>query len=471
MNGTEFLYEITEFLKSVCGPLTDASEYMVVPTHGYAGLFSKDVVDEFIQIQSDINADIPPEERPPSFLNIEIIDIDELDFPSEQLPKWFGLVKISEQSQNTYRFESAIYRYTITSGDEDYVAYGAMGYHYNKYQDRVDILSVCYIPKNAYRTWIKLCNSLAIFLGNRNYFNKYIQVIGGRNRHIDDLPDIDEVILPIELREEIINDVFTFFDQTHIYLDLNLRPFRKFLFAGAPGTGKTMLCGAISKMALSQDKHVIYISADDREGPSFGKISEALYLAHDTDEPTIIILEELDAYVRDPHYKALVLNMLDGMDAEISDKGVLLIATTNYPGDIDERIFKRPGRIDRIYVFEVIDNLDTAQRTLRRYLMKHWDDSLNTYANQFVGESPAFVREVVIQTLLRLAYNNLNGAVGPLQEHLELSYQTMKQQSKLDEISLKKKRHVGFDVEDKFAPIRALSIGEEPSRQNPNEVR
>ena len=35
----------------------------------------------------------------------------------------------------------------------------------------------------------------------------------------------------------------------------------------------------------------------------------------------------------------------------MNSHGTLLIATTNYPDAIDERVMKRPGRLDRILLY------------------------------------------------------------------------------------------------------------------------
>ena len=48
--------------------------------------------------------------------------------------------------------------------------------------------------------------------------------------------------------------------------------------------------------------------------------------------------------------KALVLNVLDGAEAKENAQGTMLIATTNYPEAIDERVLKRPGRLDRVFI-------------------------------------------------------------------------------------------------------------------------
>src|SRR5262249_22462402 len=152
------------------------------------------------------------------------------------------------------------------------------------------------------------------------------------------------------LKTEIMDDISSFFTKgVQVYRRLNLKPFRKLLLAGVPGTGKTMLCSALAKWALQQGYLVIYVSSAQKRqgeasGANFEKIQEALHIASNSRYPTLILLEELDAYLH-AEEKALILNVLDGSESTIGDKGTLLISTTNYPEAIDERVLKRPGRL------------------------------------------------------------------------------------------------------------------------------
>jgi hypothetical protein len=77
-----------------------------------------------------------------------------------------------------------------------------------------------------------------------------------------------------------------------------LKPFRKLLLAGVPGTGKTMLCSALASWAIEQGLLVIYISSsqkwrDDEPAATFSKIQHALDLAANSAYPTLILLEEM----------------------------------------------------------------------------------------------------------------------------------------------------------------------------------
>ena len=125
----------------------------------------------------------------------------------------------------------------------------------------------------------------------------------------------NDVVLPATLKNDLLHDVRSFFAKgVEVYKQLKLKPFRKILLAGVPGTGKTMLCSALAKWALDQHFLVIYVSSADQNGATFWKIEQALAIAANSSIPTLIILEELDAYLHG-HEKAMVLNVLDGSES------------------------------------------------------------------------------------------------------------------------------------------------------------
>jgi SpoVK/Ycf46/Vps4 family AAA+-type ATPase len=235
-----------------------------------------------------------------------------------------------------------------------------------------------------------------------------VMIIGGRQGSFKPSVDWDEIVLPDDVKRAVMDDVQSFFDRgIAVYQRLNLKPFRKLLLAGVPGTGKTMLCNALAKWALDRDYRVIYVSSSDFNGPTFVKIQQALEVAHQSEKPTMILLEELDAYLHQVE-KAIVLNTLDGAESIVSEHGTLLIATTNYPQAIDERVLKRPGRLDRIFIIPEIQDEDIAERMLKRYLGDLWQPEHASVAPELVGYPGAFVREVAIYALTQSVESDLN---------------------------------------------------------------
>src|SRR5690606_9911134 len=146
---------------------------------------------------------------------------------------------------------------------------------------------------------------------------------------------------------------------------------------------------------------------------SFSKIERALESAASSSVPTLILLEELDAYLHEDE-KALVLNVLDGSEAPLNAKGTLLVSTTNYPEAIDERVLERPGRLDRVFIIPEVKSEMDAMEMLKRYLGAMWDDAFKEFAGQLVGYPGAFIREVAIYALTQVAQDDLPDLPLPL---------------------------------------------------------
>ncbi|MBZ0289498.1 MAG: AAA family ATPase, partial [Anaerolineae bacterium] len=205
---------------------------------------------------------------------------------------------------------------------------------------------------------------------------------------------------------------------------------------------------ALATWAIEQGYLVIYISSayknpNDQYGSTFGKIEHALRVAAYSAYPTLILLEELDAYLH-PDEKALVLNVLDGNESTMNDKGTLLVATTNYPEAIDERILKRPGRLDRIFIIPETRSQIDAEKMLRQYLGTMWRDEHKAIVPQLIGYPGAFIREVAVYALTQCAYDDLDELS---LEMLRRSFMGLKEQLDARDDFLKARATTGFALQ------------------------
>src|ERR1700694_3272317 len=73
-------------------------------------------------------------------------------------------------------------------------------------------------------------------------------------------------------------------------------------------------------------------------------------------------------FVSDPHELQLVLNTLDGVATPDNEAGTLLLATSNDPEKIDQRIRDRPGRIDILIEIGLVEDTELAIRFLQHFL-------------------------------------------------------------------------------------------------------
>jgi hypothetical protein len=305
-----------------------------------------------------------------------------------------------------------------------------------------DLTAVALVPPDRLETWAQFEGLCARAVRPKIQRRRDVYIVGGMDASFDPKVSWDDVILPDDLKEQLINDVDSFFeDGVDIYRKLKLAPFRKLLLAGVPGTGKTMLCAALAKHCIDQGRVVVYVSGTDRDGASFEKIQRAFQAVANARYPTLLIVEEIDAYLRGDD-KARILNVMDGVESPNNPKGSLLIATTNYPEAIDERITKRPGRLDRIYIIPTIQDADQAEHMLRHYMAGQWDDSHAVVIDRLIGQPGAFVREAALAARMLAARERLT--VVSL-EMLERSIDTLAVQMTADRDFLTQRRPLGLD--------------------------
>jgi ATP-dependent 26S proteasome regulatory subunit len=273
------------------------------------------------------------------------------------------------------------------------------------YRDEdTSVIAIAIVPEDRLEAWAAFesqCNNAVRYLERR----QDVFIIGGTNAFFKPTVDWQDVILPEDLKNDLRDDMEAFFsDGVEIYQQLNLAPFRKLLLVGPPGTGKTMLCAALAKLALQRKRVVVYVSGADEDGASFHKIHHALNVVASARYPVLMIVEEIDVYLRKDD-KAQILNVLDGLESPNNPRGALLLATTNYPEVIDERIAKRPGRMDRIIVIPTIQDVEQAIQMLSRYMGPQWQDSHRSVVPHLVGQTGAFVREVALYARMLAAHN------------------------------------------------------------------
>lgn len=187
---------------------------------------------------------------------------------------------------------------------------------------------------------------------------------------------------------------------------------------GPPGSGKTSLARAIASTA---NVPLIVGGLDKWQSTGEAHLGTTLRaLRKDFEEaranaPCIFLIDEIDSFGRrdtfsDHHktYSAQVVNgLLSQLDGATSRSGVLVIATTNHPGDIDPAIV-RSGRFDRI-VEVGLPNEDGRRDILRQYAPEVPVESLDRLALRTIGASGSD-----LETIVRLARRRARGNGRPL---------------------------------------------------------
>ncbi|MEU5876319.1 AAA family ATPase [Spirillospora sp. NPDC047279] len=154
------------------------------------------------------------------------------------------------------------------------------------------------------------------------------------------------------------------------------------LLYGPPGCGKTMLARAT---AGECGLPFVNVRIEDVMDPYMGVSERNLHAAFETaraQSPCVLFLDELDglAYARHKNHGAearrLVDVLLQELDAIGSDNdGVLIMAATNAPWDVDEAML-RPGRFDRV-IFVSPPDEEARAAILRAQLARTPADGLD----------------------------------------------------------------------------------------------
>ncbi len=118
--------------------------------------------------------------------------------------------------------------------------------------------------------------------------------------------------------------------------------------------------------------------------------------------PAIVVIEDIDRLFRKGGMTPQVfLNAVDGLFQ--ADQPVLWIATSNDPTDLAPNILDRPGRFDRIFVFE-LPGVKERLALLKRFSAWPVDpDALDRVARDADGLSGAHIKELCVSAALAAA--------------------------------------------------------------------
>lgn len=155
-----------------------------------------------------------------------------------------------------------------------------------------------------------------------------------------DKPSKVETVHPII--PKLNADIKFFFDNVEIFTRYDQPGVRKVMLIGPPGTGKTSMCIKIAREFSSEMPVVV--------ATNLASAAEHLVHCAKAKKRTFIILEDAESSLgSNQGTHSSVLNFLDGVDQPVNHQGSYVIMTTNHPERIEDRILKRPGRIDRIF--------------------------------------------------------------------------------------------------------------------------
>jgi SpoVK/Ycf46/Vps4 family AAA+-type ATPase len=138
-----------------------------------------------------------------------------------------------------------------------------------------------------------------------------------------------------------------------LYRKWGTRPPKGVILYGPPGTGKTLMARALAAQANARFFHVAVSDiASKWYGESEKIVKKIFELANQSEKPTIIFFDEIDAIaqrreVSNEVTQRIVSTLLVNMDGMVANDNVMIVASTNRLDAIDPALL-RSGRFDRL---------------------------------------------------------------------------------------------------------------------------
>jgi cell division protease FtsH len=203
-------------------------------------------------------------------------------------------------------------------------------------------------------------------------------------------------------------DVQAYLTDPTQFIGMGVRAPCGILMTGGPGVGKTRLAQALAGECGANFVSITgsYFSAK-YYGVGIQKVKHLFELAR-KNAPTVIFIDEADGLAKrtdtgggpaEAESNRIINQLLAEMDGFESNEGVIIVAATNHPDNLDEAL-RRPGRFDRTVQVRLPDLEDRA-KILRFYAAKLTAKSdeidFNQLARLTTGLSPATLSMIVNQ--------------------------------------------------------------------------
>jgi cell division protease FtsH len=224
---------------------------------------------------------------------------------------------------------------------------------------------------------------------------------------ISEPPDMsfDDVIGAVEAKAAL-EDIKAYLRDPKSFTKLGIRPPCGVLMTGGPGVGKTRLAQALAGECGAR---FIAITGSFFSAKYYGVgIQKVRHLFRTARKqgPVVIFIDEADGLAArtsgaagsaDAESNRIINQLLAEMDGFEKNEGVILVAATNFPENLDEAL-RRPGRFDRIVPVrlpDVSDRVKIFEYYLGKLPSRSADIDCDQLARLTVGLSPASLSMIV----------------------------------------------------------------------------
>jgi ATP-dependent 26S proteasome regulatory subunit len=295
----------------------------------------------------------------------------------------------SWKSEHDYEHFMAQGVYKITQDKLEFL-HCALFHKGNQNEDEVSFFIV--VNNENFEKYVDLRNKFEKWLISRDREQKEIHVVGGPSIPYDVNLKWEDIFLPDSLKNEIKNSVEGWLKAKDFYVNKNLPWKRGILLWGLPGNGKTSL---IRTIISNYDFKPVTVQSGAHTNDD--TVTEAFEYAQ-AQSPALLYFEDLDNMFQTVSLSHF-LNLMDGVN---SKNGILVIATANNIGRLQQSVTDRPSRFDRKWEIPLPD----AKMSIK-YLEKWFGKLLSAKEYKKIAEftvennfSYAYLKELYLTSML-----------------------------------------------------------------------
>lgn len=198
-----------------------------------------------------------------------------------------------------------------------------------------------------------------------------------------------DLILERSLYEQINAELFTPIVKRELLDSMGKGGSRGILFAGRPGTGKTLSSRIATRLAVDAGWSAFYL-------PDVRALEASIEIAA-AHSPSVLVCEDIDRVLSGNRTSGIdrILNALDGLD---KSRTVIFIATTNEDSLLPAPLL-RPGRLHSLIQVGLPDS-EAAGRLLRLHLGNQCPERITQAAMSCANLLPASIEEVAKRSIL-----------------------------------------------------------------------